>query len=219
MLILTCMQKHIFDNLRGIVGSCNLTSKGLGFAPRYNYEIATLTQIDSEDVQKINTLFLRSVKMNDTLFNIMKFEFDKRDMRYEQHQQWSEKLLYLCKPDLSVLFTYHFPETVFSCNLIENDYGFMEPVGELTFDNVKKSFKKSIPYLWLIDQLVHADEKTLYFGTLTQKLHLAIINEPKPYRKEVKTLLANLLDWIQKLQIDEVVIDTPNHSQRVRINI
>ena len=59
-------------------------------------------------------------------------------------------------------------------------------------------------------------DKTAYFGAISSELHNALINDPKPYRKEVKDLLSNTLFWIQDLEIDALVIDTPNHSQRVR---
>lgn len=212
------IKTYIFDNIRGIVGSCNLTSRGLGFSSNYNYEIATLTKIDDEDMLKINNLFSKSVKMNEDLFNKMKAEYDKLDLEAGKSYQWSNELLSLCHPDLSVLFTHYFPSATFSHELTENDYSFMEYTGDLSLDDLKKCFKESIAFLWLKDQLIHVDDETLFFGALTQSLHSSLINDPKPYRKEVKELLANLLDWVQKLQIDEIVIDTPNHSQRVKIN-
>ena len=61
------------------------------------------------------------------------------------------------------------------------------------------------------------NEKEMYFGKITEKLHEILVNDPRPYRKEVKELLANLLQWIQDLGIDEVLVDRPNHSQRVRV--
>ena len=49
----------------------------------------------------------------------------------------------------------------------------------------------------------------MYFGQLTAELHDALVEDPKPYRKDVKTLLANLLAWAQGLRMEEVVIDKP----------
>ena len=57
----------------------------------------------------------------------------------------------------------------------------------------------------------------MYFGQLTAELHDALVEDPKPYRKDVKTLLANLLAWAQTLRMEEVVIDKPSHSQRARL--
>lgn len=57
----------------------------------------------------------------------------------------------------------------------------------------------------------------MYFGSLTQELHNALVTDPKPYRKDVKQQLANLLSIIERLNMEEIVIDTPNNSQRVRL--
>lgn len=45
-----------------------------------------------------------------------------------------------------------------------------------------------------------------------------MISDPKPYRKDVKQMLANLLTLIEKIDMEELEIDRPNYSQRVRIH-
>lgn len=55
----------------------------------------------------------------------------------------------------------------------------------------------------------------MYFGELSQNLHNALISDPKPYRRDAKQMLANLLSLIEELGMDETVIDRPNYSQRV----
>ena len=57
----------------------------------------------------------------------------------------------------------------------------------------------------------------LYFGALTEKLHNAIVSDPKPYRRDVKVMLANLLTMVEALGLEEVIIDRPNYSQRIRL--
>lgn len=57
----------------------------------------------------------------------------------------------------------------------------------------------------------------MYFGALSAALHDAVITDPKPYRKDIKFMLANLLSIIEKLEMDEISIDRPNYSQRVRL--
>ena len=53
--------------------------------------------------------------------------------------------------------------------------------------------------------------------TIYEKLHNALVEDPKPYRREVKELLSNLLSWVEELEMEEIVIDRPNYSQRIRI--
>jgi len=48
-------------------------------------------------------------------------------------------------------------------------------------------------------------------------LHDVLVSDPKPYRKDVKQMLSNLLDLVENLDMDDIVIDKPNFSQRVRL--
>jgi hypothetical protein len=73
--------------------------------------------------------------------------------------------------------------------------------------------------LWLYNYVSSCPDKTSYFGGVTAALHNTLVNDPKPYRKEVKDLLANTLGWIQALNIEDVTIDIPNYSQRIRVNV
>ena len=57
----------------------------------------------------------------------------------------------------------------------------------------------------------------MYFGAITQELHNALISDPKPYRRDVKQMLSNLLDLIDLLHMEEIEIDKPNYSHRVRL--
>ena len=57
----------------------------------------------------------------------------------------------------------------------------------------------------------------MYFGKLSESLHIAVVSDPKPYRKDIKIMLMNLLKLIKKLEIEEIIIDRPNYSQRIRL--
>jgi hypothetical protein len=70
--------------------------------------------------------------------------------------------------------------------------------------------------MWLLNVLKE-NGGCMFFGELSQKLHNALISDPKPYRREVKQMLANLLNLIEKLDMEEITVDRPNYSQRVRL--
>ena len=57
----------------------------------------------------------------------------------------------------------------------------------------------------------------MYFGALSEKLHNALVSDPKPYRRDVKQMLTNLLSLCNQLGMEEIVIDRPNYSQRVKL--
>ena len=69
---------------------------------------------------------------------------------------------------------------------------------------------------WLKNTL-RQNGNELYFGSLTANLHSALVEDPKPYRSDVKALLGNLLSLIDQWNLAEIVIDRPNYSQRVRL--
>ena len=60
--------------------------------------------------------------------------------------------------------------------------------------------------MWLISTLKKNDG-CLYFGALAEKLHNVLVSDPRPYRRDVKYMLRNLLTLAVNLQIEEIVID------------
>jgi hypothetical protein len=80
---------------------------------------------------------------------------------------------------------------------------------------VSLKLKRTSPYRWVRKSLFDAGGE-LYFGALSVKLHNCLLDDPRPYRKDVKKLLENLFSWIGCFD-HEILIDRPNHSQRIRL--
>ena len=83
-------------------------------------------------------------------------------------------------------------------------------------DKLKETFRWSNAYLWLLTTL-RENEGCLYFGALAERLHNSLVSDPKPFRRDVKVMLANLLTLIEELNMEEIVIDRPNYSQRIQL--
>ena len=100
---------------------------------------------------------------------------------------------------------------------LNNEYlSFLDITYDGDLNKVKNALRCSNVYLWLTQTLKN-NGGCLYFGALSQKLHNAIVTDPKPYRKEVKTMLSNLLEFIEFLNMEEITIDRPNYSQRIKL--
>jgi hypothetical protein len=69
---------------------------------------------------------------------------------------------------------------------------------------------------WLTSRL-EEHEGELYFGEASALLHDALLDDPKPYRKDVKVLLGNLLHWASVAVPERFALDSPQHSQRIRL--
>ncbi len=137
---------------------------------------------------------------------------DSKD-KTENHS-WDASITTMFNPCIDTLFSYELPEDFI---LSEGEYfSFLDETYVGDIQKFKESFRWSNAYLWLLTTIKESDDG-LYFGVLSQKLHNALISDPKPYRRDVKLMLINLLNLVEKLEMEEVIIDRPNYSQRVRL--
>ena len=211
---------YIFDRKRCILGSANLTNRGLGLNLHGNYELSSFADVDDNDLRKIDTLFDNAILMTDSLYEAMKSEYEKwQETRSSVAvPKWSSIIEGHFNPKIDLLFTYDFPTTITPDFNDITSFEFLGINYIPPIDDVRQAFRWSKAFLWLYNYVSSCPDQTSYFGGLTAALHNALINDPKPYRKEVKDLLANMLSWIVTLDIIDIVVDVPNHSQRIRIN-
>ncbi len=208
---------YIFDSLKGVVGSANATRSGMNFDGPGNCEMATLVELDQSDQTKIDRVIQDSVRMTDEIFEKMEAAIELVDDgdRVNSSKQWPDAILNLFSFDCSVLFTEDFPpistpdhDPLETCVYLGCSLG-------AGFSEQRAAFKSMRCFKWLEHLFCRQNSKELYFGAITALLHEALLNEPKPYRKDVKELLANLLSWIVYYECEEFVVDQPNYSQRV----
>ena len=209
------VKTYIVDGKRGFVGSANATNSGLNLGFHGNVEIGTLVDIDMVDMEKVEALYEDAIFVTDSIFDKLKAQYQKIST-YEQGKQytWNQEIYELFSPKVKTLFSYELPEKdEFS---VGEYMTFLDTVCSDDTELMKETFRWSNAYLWLLNVLKENDG-CMYFGAITEKLHNALVSDPKPYRKDVKVLLANLLSMIEKLQMEDIVVDKPNYSQRVRL--
>lgn len=206
---------YVVDDKRGIVGSANATNSGLSLNSSGNYEMATLVDVDQQDLEKIAQLFRDAIPVDENILNSLKMQFEAIDMQSEgKKQTWSKEITNLFSPHVDTLFSYELPDKNSYCT---GEYvNFIEESCPANLNEMQEKIRWSNVYIWLLDTLKKNDD-CLYFGALTEKLHNALVTDPKPYRKDVKVLLANLLAVIEQFKMPEVVIDRPNYSQRIML--
>jgi len=208
----------IFDKKRWVVGSANLTSKGIGLVDDCNLEMAVLADVDEIELQKINAMFEKSTQMTDELYEFMKKQLKDTKPGDKSCTEWSKEIFDLINDEIITLFAQDFPKSKSTDNILPDDY-LMLGLKNGTTDRalIKAAFISTIAFKWLVQILKVAENKQLYFGAITEQLHTALVNDPRPYRKEVKELLANLLTWITELEIRSVKIERPKHSQLISL--
>ena len=86
-------------------------------------------------------------------------------------------------------------------------------IDELTHETLVHNFKCTNCFKWL--ETILSDEIALSFGAISKRLHDIILDDPIPYRKEIKVFVANLYTWFALLP--EYEISRPRHSQIIRL--
>lgn len=209
------VKTYIVDGKRGFVGSANATNSGLNLSTYGNVEIGAMVDIDVTDMEKVEALYEDAIFVTDSIYEKLKAQYQTIST-YEQGKQysWNQEIYELFTPKVKTLFSYELPEKdAFSVGEYMN---FLDIIYSDDIETVKGVFRWSNAYLWLLSVLKQNDG-CMYFGAIAEKLHSALVSDPKPYRRDVKELLANMLSMIEKLQMEEIVVDRPNYSQRVRL--
>ncbi|MFK5710234.1 phospholipase D family protein [Lysinibacillus boronitolerans] len=202
---------YVFDKNTYLIGSANATLSGLGLKAHSNIESAVVGECTPHNYNKILEVFDTAHLMTDAI--ILEFKKQIDDASTTIFEEWFlHEIKIPKKAALKNLWVCDFPTSPSPLQLNEQDLALLGLLPNSSLGFIQSKFKSVKCYEWLC--LNVKDE--IYFGELTAKLHNALIDDPKPYRKEVKEILATLLTWISILKMDDFIIDRPNHSQRIR---
>ena len=210
-----------FDNIY-MIGSSNLTQKGLMGEMKYmNIE----TMFQTEDMIDIDVWFENMIHkaylVDDKLYDQIALELSakEKDKVVIPDLNYSETFLSSLNSKIKLFTVDLFWSREPTIDFKDSDFIHDIELLELDKNNVesieilKDTFLQTSAWLWLQGNL--SEEK--YYGKLTQLLHSALLDDPAPYRKNVKILLTNLLGWAEALLPDKILIDRPDYSQRVRL--
>lgn len=222
----------IIDGQKLFLGSANITNSGLKLVPGGNREIGTILSPDGEDLGLIDVLFDEAVLVDQDIYEMFCAELQKLKNSREKPQfppKWSSDLLKrLRKPPQRIWVTEtlwcNSPEDLIAnIGLTDNEVAHdlvllgLDVKSEIEERILRQSFLESRIWQWLKHKLEFAPNREMYYGHLSAELHNSFLDDPKPYRKDVKGLLTNLLNWSTILAGDFILIDRPSHSQRARL--
>lgn len=208
---------YIVDNKRGIVGSANATKSGLTGITHNNLEMATLVDIEEQDKEKIKQLFEDAICVDYALIERLKEQ--AAAINYETihngTMHWSQDIVNMFNPKIESLFSYELPDK--KIYEIGEFVPFLDYQQTDNIEEFKEKFRWSNAYLWLL-HILELKGGEIYLGELSAVLHNAMIEDPKPFRKDIKVLLGNnILALIEELKMDDIQIDRPNYSQRITL--
>lgn len=196
-------------------GSANLTGKGLSLIENANIEACSEVKNCSNTQSFIQNIINGAIELDMVTINKMEDYLENSNCTTEE--QWPEAILskstQLFVSDLPLT-----PPSEYSDHYKLNpilDFALVEAHSH-TFEKAQTYFKNSKAYRWLKNQIQENKEhRDLGFGAVSKLLHSALCDDPAPYRKEIKTLQANLYLYLKKYAKDEIEIYMPGARSEV----
>lgn len=210
------------------LGSANLTSMGLGLVANSNLEFGTKIPASETDLLKVDAFFEEEIFwIDDEIFMQMTREVELAISSRQslQEAKWSDNIIRRIDRDVKYLWADELPfcppTEILKLNLNNessaHDYDLfgldIDTLNDLT---LKISFRNSRVYSWVLSVLKNGS--SLHFGGLTFELHNSLLNDPKPYRKDVKQLVAILFSWFEYLD-DEFEVSERSHNDKGSRNV
>lgn len=207
---------YVIDQNICYMGSANATSKGLSINKRGNLEMSKRFELDPEEKVQIEEVFSEALLMNDDLFEKMKKQINSINYEPAIRNEWNKEIIAKNINAYNVLFQDDFPINALPTEMLDDEI-FLDIYKDDSIEVIKEKFYNTKIVQWLINILEKQENKEIYFGELSAKIHNIIFQEPKQYRKDVKILQAKLYNWIAALNYKNLKVDVPNHSQRIRL--
>lgn len=208
---------YLLDDRRIFVGSANFTTNGLNLYGDGNLEVCVEAPCTIENLVFINKIISSASAIDrDTLVRMTEYLAINASQLTECGTNlvvWPDSII---SSSLGV-WVYDFPWV--NLNKRESlDIDKDHDKQVFMLDGSGNGFLRSKSFHWLVDILNDSPFQEMYFGTITQKLHNALSDDPRPYRKDVKMLLNNLLSYCNVYAKEYISIDIPGrHSERVRL--
>lgn len=225
--------KVLTDFHSAIIGSANITEKGLGLVENHNYEF--MTKVEHLDLQE--QIYLRKILQEAILID---------DEIYEQYKKCCEdncdlaEILQIEEPHLikrnQCFLISNLPmsrsiETFYEyyCGNLEyqidhkDDYDcaihdlalYSLPFG-LKSDEFSQALKQSFfkqPFIEALVSFIKVQPR--YFGEIKEWVQKTCENVPIPSRRDLTGNVQVLYEWLKELGADQYTIDRPSHSERI----
>ena len=218
----------LIDNKDLFIGSPNLTGSGMSLIPVSNKELGVRIQATESDIKTVNGLIEDAILVDDVIYNDLKQWKDKLpEIIKPSIPDYPESLKNKLKENFDKIWVHNFPWTnidkLLNTKILDENIQHDIDLFGLDFDNinisqVKNSFEKSKIFNWLIEQIKKQENNEIYFGSLSSLIHNSLLDDPKPYRKNIKILQANLYSYIKIINLKNIVIDVPfEKSERIKL--
>ena len=213
------------------LGSPNLTGAGMSLIPVSNKEIGIKIKPLDKDLHTINQLVEDATEINDEIIEELK-KWLKTVPKIEKPKipDFPKIVKESFKEKFNKLWVHNFPWSDIKELLNDPSKNNQDIIHDLELfgvaskdkgeieKEIKENFLNSKIFNWLISKLKNSENQEIYFGSLSSIIHNSLLDDPKPYRQDVKTLQANLYGYIKHFKSINLQIDIPKEkSERIRL--
>jgi len=211
----------LIDSSIAFVGSSNLTGAGLGLTKNSNFELSTKVKATSGDLDKIHKYISSCITMTDDLYDEIKEFINSVESSKKSSYRWPISIESLLEGRVDYLWVDELLFTSPNSNDdddIRHDLSLLEVDGlDIDIDLLRTKFIELRVVKWLNSQLLKEESKSLRFGAISSRLHDALLNDPKPYRREVKDFQVNLFNWLKYLELPDFEFSKYNVSETISL--
>jgi len=216
----------LVDHKDLFIGSPNLTGHGMSLVPASNKEVGVNLEATKNDIDIILDLVNQAIEVDQDLFDEIKKWKKKLPIINKQfYPDFPESIKVKLKVNFDKLWVHNFPwcnpdELLNLSRENKNINHDLELFGlsksNINEKNLKQAFETSKIFLWLLNYLKKTKNHEIYFGNLSSVIHQSLLDDPKPYRKEIKDLQINLYSFLKRFNFEKIIIDKPNISERIK---
>ena len=204
---------YLIDNKALFIGSANFTTNGLKLYGQGNLETSVLLDADRKDRELINTIINKSNNIDyDVLLKMKQYLGELSHSEDERIKDWPENLFY---PDLNIWMVDLLWDKPSNLLTDTHDSQLLNIDVNSSVEDISLAFINTKIFKWLCKILSESNDNSLFFGKLTATLQNDLCDDPSPYRKDLKTLVSNLLTYCSKYAPNLIGIERPNYSQRI----
>lgn len=200
---------YVVDDSDIFLGSANLTQRGMSFEKIGNIEFGVKLDIESVNMQRFLRFLAEEVFwVTCEVYEKICEEIGSVDVKQasEFGLHWSPDLEQMLVNAVNFVWIAELPFSTPNAVLEFTGDGenrahdvtlFGVDTKQASIEHLASCFRSSRVHAWIVSQL--RARGRLNFGGVTAALHDSVLDDPKPYRKQVKEFVANLYDWLQIL--------------------
>jgi hypothetical protein len=220
---------YLVDDRVALLGSANLTSSGLHLEEAGNLEAGVLIKPDLFDLKRLKQHVRECTWVTDELYKEIKAYIESGEAKVATSNTWprsiQEKMLrsstHLWVSDLlfSQPLELHFDGRVGTAEALHDLLLLGIVQTDVDKEQLLKQFYLTKIWRWVLTAIEDSSYDYVRFGELSARLHDSLLDDPKPYRKEVKEFISNIFGWIRYLDPEEVGIRKFEHTEALYLKV